>query len=75
MQAAGLEKKYDKVVVIEFSRGCWWGQIHPCTFCGLNGKINIYREKSPQRLLEEIPQERVTVANFTALFWGKPRGL
>lgn len=54
MQAAGLEKKYDKVVVIEFSRGCWWGQLHPCTFCGLNGKINIYREKSPQRLLEEI---------------------
>lgn len=28
-----------------------------------------------QRLLEEIPQERFTVANFTALFWGKPCAL
>ena len=28
-----------------------------------------------QRLLEEIPQEHFTVANFTALFWGKPCAL
>src|SRR5262249_14390972 len=22
----------------ESSRGCWWGQKHHCTFCGLNGQ-------------------------------------
>src|SRR3954463_9020936 len=24
-------------IVVETSRGCWWGVKHHCTFCGLNG--------------------------------------
>jgi hypothetical protein len=24
-------------LVVESSRGCWWGEKHHCTFCGLNG--------------------------------------
>ena len=39
---------------VEFSRGCWWGEKHPCTFCGLNGQINKYRIKSTERILEEL---------------------
>lgn len=38
----------------EASRGCWWGQKHHCTFCGLNGGGMRYRAKSPDRLLAEI---------------------
>ncbi len=39
---------------VEGSRGCWWGEKHPCSFCGLNGAKNVYRSKTPQRLLNEV---------------------
>lgn len=39
---------------LEGSRGCWWGQVKHCTFCGLNGSGMSYRAKSPSRLLDEI---------------------
>ncbi len=38
----------------ESSRGCWWGQKNHCTFCGLNGSGIQFREKSPERVLEEL---------------------
>ena len=38
----------------ETSRGCWWGQIHHCLFCGLNGDTIAYRSKSPGRAVEEL---------------------
>ncbi|WP_437542244.1 RiPP maturation radical SAM C-methyltransferase [Sorangium sp. So ce367] len=38
----------------ESSRGCWWGQKHHCTFCGLNGQGMAYRAKRPARVLEEL---------------------
>lgn len=41
-------------LTIETSRGCWWGQKHHCTFCGLNGEGMAYRSKSPGRALAEI---------------------
>jgi ribosomal peptide maturation radical SAM protein 1 len=39
---------------LETSRGCWWGQKHHCTFCGIDDKIMVYRSKSPERALQEI---------------------
>jgi ribosomal peptide maturation radical SAM protein 1 len=38
----------------EASRGCWWGQKHHCTFCGLNGSSMRYRSKQPDRTLAEL---------------------
>jgi ribosomal peptide maturation radical SAM protein 1 len=46
----GLEPE----LVIETSRGCWWGEKFQCTFCGLNGSTIRYRSKSISRVLEEI---------------------
>lgn len=40
----------------ETSRGCWWGQKHLCTFCGLNLHDAGYRSKSPERILAEIDE-------------------
>ncbi|MCK5524150.1 MAG: RiPP maturation radical SAM C-methyltransferase [Thiomargarita sp.] len=37
----------------ETSRGCWWGEKKPCTFCGLNGEFIAQRKKSPQRVFDE----------------------
>lgn len=41
-------------VTLETSRGCWWGEKHHCTFCGLNGLTMRFRSKSPGRAREEI---------------------
>jgi ribosomal peptide maturation radical SAM protein 1 len=38
----------------ETSRGCWWGQKQHCTFCGLNGEGMGFRQKSPNRVIEEL---------------------
>jgi ribosomal peptide maturation radical SAM protein 1 len=41
-------------VLMESSRGCWWGEKQHCTFCGLNGSSMQYRSKTPRRALDEI---------------------
>ena len=41
-------------LLFEASRGCWWGQKHLCTFCGLNPEGLGYRHKSPARLEREL---------------------
>ncbi|MFN8521623.1 MAG: RiPP maturation radical SAM C-methyltransferase [Chloroflexota bacterium] len=44
----------DPILVFESSRGCWWGERHHCTFCGLNGAFMRFRAKSPRRALDEL---------------------
>lgn len=51
-QAAGLE--LEPRLLVETSRGCWWGQRSHCTFCGLNGRGMAFRSKPTERMLEEI---------------------
>jgi ribosomal peptide maturation radical SAM protein 1 len=41
-------------VTYETSRGCWWGAKHHCTFCGLNGLGMRYREKSADRVIDDL---------------------
>jgi ribosomal peptide maturation radical SAM protein 1 len=41
-------------LVVEGSRGCWWGAKHHCTFCGLNGSFMEFRSKSPRMFAEEV---------------------
>jgi ribosomal peptide maturation radical SAM protein 1 len=41
-------------LVVEGARGCWWGQKHHCTFCGLNGSLMEFRSKSPRAFAEEV---------------------
>lgn len=41
-------------LIMEGSRGCWWGARHPCSFCGLNGLARTYRKKSNGRILDEF---------------------
>jgi ribosomal peptide maturation radical SAM protein 1 len=42
-----------KYIMLESSRGCWWGQKYKCVFCGLNGATIGYRSKSATRMQEE----------------------
>jgi ribosomal peptide maturation radical SAM protein 1 len=41
-------------LLFEASRGCWWGEKHHCTFCGLNAQGMAYRSKSPDRMVREL---------------------
>jgi ribosomal peptide maturation radical SAM protein 1 len=53
--AASTAKKWSEPrLVVEGSRGCWWGQKHHCTFCGLNGSFMEFRSKSPRAFAEEV---------------------
>ena len=40
----------------ETSRGCWWGSVSHCTFCGLNGGGIGYRVKSAERVAKELEE-------------------
>lgn len=57
-------------VSVEASRGCWWGQVSHCTFCGLNGGTIAFRRKSAarvdgetRRLVEAHPGIRLMFAD------------
>ncbi len=41
-------------LVMETSRGCWWGAISHCTFCGLNSENMRHRSKDPERVFDEL---------------------
>lgn len=41
-------------LVVESSRGCWWGQKHHCRFCGLNGSSLAFRSKDPAVFQREV---------------------
>jgi ribosomal peptide maturation radical SAM protein 1 len=42
-----------RVLTMETSRGCWWGDKHHCTFCGIDFPSK-YRSKSPGRAIAEL---------------------
>ena len=44
----------EATLLFETSRGCWWGERHHCTFCGLNGATMAFRSKSSDRALAEL---------------------
>ena len=45
---------FERILLYEGSRGCWWGEKHHCTFCGLNAQSMKFRAKKPEQVLTEI---------------------
>lgn len=54
LKEAGLERKILPGLMLETSRGCWWGEKDACTFCGLNGEHINFRAKTPDVVHREI---------------------
>jgi ribosomal peptide maturation radical SAM protein 1 len=50
----GASLGLDRVLLYEGSRGCWWGEKHHCTFCGLNAQSMRFRAKSPDQVAREM---------------------
>jgi ribosomal peptide maturation radical SAM protein 1 len=69
LNSLGIRDCIHESLVIETSRGCWWGQKKQCTFCGLNGSTMTYRAKSPERVIGELRylSERYGLRNFLAV--------
>jgi len=44
----------NRVLLYEGSRGCWWGEKHHCTFCGLNAQSMKFRAKTPEQVAREL---------------------
>jgi ribosomal peptide maturation radical SAM protein 1 len=57
------------LLLFESARGCWWGEKHHCTFCGLNALGMAYRSKSPERVHAELRRmsARYQIVNFEAV--------
>src|SRR5438093_12260424 len=51
---AGPSKGLDRILLYEGSRGCWWGEKHHCTFCGLNAQAMEFRAKTPAQVAREL---------------------
>lgn len=51
---------------VENSRGCWWGQIRHCVFCGIHDEDLAYRVKPPEVALRtmDVLSERYNVHAF-----------
>lgn len=48
------DRKNDKLLLFETSRGCWWGERSHCTFCGLNGKSMGYRSMNADTAIKQF---------------------
>lgn len=55
----------------ESSRGCWWGQVNHCIFCGINKDLLAFREKSVERVIDDIValSSRYGVSKLVATDW------
>jgi ribosomal peptide maturation radical SAM protein 1 len=51
---SSFRRKLVRTLVMETSRGCWWGEKFQCTFCGLNGSTMKYRSKTVSRAIDEL---------------------
>ena len=54
LEKSSLRHHVRPMLVLETSRGCWWGEAHQCTFCGLNGSNIDFRSKAPERIAQEV---------------------
>ena len=59
----------EPMIPIETARGCWWGEKHHCTFCGLNRSGMEFRAKSPERVLEQLDylSRKYGILSFNAI--------
>ena len=53
-RAARAVADVEPKIQVEGGRGCWWGEKHHCTFCGLNGSLMAFRAKPSDRVLTEV---------------------
>jgi len=68
LEAVGASLTHLRHLPYESSRGCWWGEKHHCTFCGLNNEGMLFRRKSSARVVAELEElaEAYGITSFMA---------
>ncbi|WBB97204.1 RiPP maturation radical SAM C-methyltransferase [Solwaraspora sp. WMMA2080] len=56
LAASPVGEYIEPKLVLEGARGCWWGEKHHCTFCGLNGTAMTFRAKPAERMIAEMTE-------------------
>ncbi|SLN72192.1 Radical SAM superfamily protein [Falsiruegeria litorea R37] len=68
LEITGLaqDERLGRLLPVEGSRGCWWGEKHHCTFCGLNGTGMAFRSKPADVFLDELDlyAQRYRITSF-----------
>jgi len=59
LKDVGFDSAIMPGLLIETSRGCWWGERQHCTFCGLNGSGMAFRSRPAEEVLAEIRLQSV----------------
>jgi ribosomal peptide maturation radical SAM protein 1 len=54
LRSSGLRDHVQPKLLYEAARGCWWGQKHQCTFCGLNGTTMAFRARPAEQVWDAI---------------------
>jgi ribosomal peptide maturation radical SAM protein 1 len=69
LDGSSLRSRVTVALPLETSRGCWWGEIKHCKFCGLNGSTMSYRSKPGEAALSEIAalQTRYGISRFLSV--------
>ena len=69
LKEVGFDKSITPGLLIETSRGCWWGARSHCTFCGLNGSGMSFRSRPAEEVFDELKlqSERHGLRSFEAV--------
>jgi ribosomal peptide maturation radical SAM protein 1 len=54
--ASPIGRHIEPELAVESARGCWWGEHHHCTFCGLNGTGMTFRAKPAEVFVAELSE-------------------
>jgi ribosomal peptide maturation radical SAM protein 1 len=57
---SGVAEEIRRLLPYQSSKGCWWGEKHQCSFCGLNGENIGYRYKSAEKVFADLKRLRET---------------
>lgn len=69
LHVSPLGRTIEPGLPLETSRGCWWGDVRHCKFCGLNGTAMSFRSKPAEQVLAEIHEleRRHGISGFEAV--------
>ena len=54
LRASALREAVRPGLLVETARGCWYGAVHQCKFCGISEIGMAYHSKTPERVIEEF---------------------
>jgi ribosomal peptide maturation radical SAM protein 1 len=66
LRSSSLAEIVHPGLLVETARGCWYGAVHQCKFCGISEIGMAYHSKQPERVIDELDQleKRYGVSSF-----------